>query len=64
MIDLYFDHTPNGQKVHIMLEETGMQLSIGGFSRISGSPFEISHQKSHEMPKTAKLFSCCRRSFA
>ena len=28
MIDLYFDHTPNGQKVHIMLEETGLPYEL------------------------------------
>ena len=28
MIDLYFDHTPNGQKVHIMLEECGLPYNI------------------------------------
>ena len=28
MIDLYFDHTPNGQKVHIMLEECGLPYNL------------------------------------
>ncbi len=28
MIDLFFDHTPNGQKVHIMLEETGLAYKL------------------------------------
>jgi len=28
MIDLYFDHTPNGQKVHIMLEEAGLDYNL------------------------------------
>ena len=28
MIDLYFDHTPNGQKVHIMLEECGLPFRL------------------------------------
>jgi GST-like protein len=28
MIDLYFDHTPNGQKVHIMLEECGLPYRL------------------------------------
>ncbi|MCE2520619.1 MAG: glutathione S-transferase N-terminal domain-containing protein [Alphaproteobacteria bacterium] len=28
MIDLYFDHTPNGQKVHIMLEECELAYNL------------------------------------
>ncbi len=28
MIDFFFDHTPNGQKVHIMLEETGLPYRL------------------------------------
>ena len=28
MIDIYFDHTPNGQKVHIMLEECGLPYKL------------------------------------
>jgi len=28
MIDFFFDHTPNGQKVHIMLEETGLPYQL------------------------------------
>ncbi len=28
MIDLYSDATPNGQKIHIMLEETGLEYRV------------------------------------
>ena len=28
MIDLYFDHTPNGQKAHIMIEECGLAYNL------------------------------------
>ena len=28
MIDLFFAHTPNGQKIHIMLEETGLAYKL------------------------------------
>ncbi|MBT5433431.1 MAG: glutathione S-transferase family protein, partial [Rhodospirillaceae bacterium] len=28
MIDLFFDHTPNGQKVHIMLEECALPYNL------------------------------------
>ncbi len=28
MIDLYTWHTPNGHKIHIMLEETGLEYKV------------------------------------
>ena len=28
MIDLYSETTPNGQKIHIMLEETGLEYRV------------------------------------
>jgi len=28
MIDLFFDHTPNGQKIHMMLEECGLPYRL------------------------------------
>ena len=30
MIDLYTASTPNGQKIHIMLEEAGLERQAGG----------------------------------
>ncbi|MEK6593524.1 MAG: glutathione binding-like protein [Pseudomonadota bacterium] len=40
MIDLYSWATPNGHKVHIMLEETGLKYRVHGINIRSGDQFE------------------------
>ena len=40
MIDLYFDDTPNGQKVHIMLEETGLAYKLVKIDIGKGDQFD------------------------
>ena len=40
MIDLYSWATPNGHKVHIMLEETGLKYRVHGVNIRSGGQFE------------------------
>ena len=39
MIDLYFAHTPNGQKVHIMLEEVGLPHKVVWININKGEQF-------------------------
>ena len=40
MIDLYSAATPNGQKIHIMLEETGLEYRVQWVSIDKGDQFE------------------------
>lgn len=40
MIDLYTWATPNGHKVHIMLEETGLDYTVHGINIRAGDQFE------------------------
>lgn len=40
MIDLYSAATPNGQKIHIMLEETGLEYSVHWVDIDRGEQFE------------------------
>lgn len=40
MIDLYSAATPNGQKIHIMLEETGLEYRVKWVSIDKGDQFE------------------------
>ncbi|SCA56969.1 putative S-transferase [Candidatus Terasakiella magnetica] len=40
MIDLYSWPTPNGHKVHIMLEETGLDYTVHGVNIANGEQFE------------------------
>lgn len=40
MIDLYSWATPNGHKIHIMLEETGLQYRVHGVNIRSGEQFK------------------------
>ena len=73
MIDLYFDHTPNGQKVHIMLEECGLPynliiIDIGkgeqfdpDFLKISPNnkvPAIIDHEGPNPSPSSNRARSC------
>ena len=40
MIDVYTWPTPNGHKVHIMLEETGLDYTVHGIDILAGDQFE------------------------
>ena len=40
MIELYSSATPNGQKIHIMVEETGLAYRIHWISIAKGEQFE------------------------
>jgi GST-like protein len=40
MIDCYTWATPNGHKVHIMLEETGLEYAVHGINIRAGDQFE------------------------
>ena len=40
MIDLYFDDVPNGQKIHIMLEETGLPYNLIMIDISTGAQFD------------------------
>ncbi|MCX7136773.1 MAG: glutathione S-transferase N-terminal domain-containing protein, partial [Proteobacteria bacterium] len=42
MIDLYSWPTPNGHKVHIMLEECGLQYRVHGINIRAGDQFKPS----------------------
>ena len=41
MIDLYTASTPNGQKIHIMLEETGLKYREHFISLSKGEQFDL-----------------------
>ncbi|MDX1575264.1 MAG: glutathione S-transferase N-terminal domain-containing protein, partial [Kiloniellales bacterium] len=40
MIDLYSAATPNGQKIHIMLEETGLEYRVIWIDIDAGDQFD------------------------
>lgn len=44
MIDLYTWFCPNGHKVHIMLEETGLDYTVKPVSIVSGDQFEDAYR--------------------
>ena len=40
MIDLYTWPTPNGHKIHVMLEETGLEYTVHPIDISAGDQFE------------------------
>ena len=58
MIDLYSETTPNGQKIHIMLEETGLDYETIWVDIDRGEQFEPAFLKISPNNKIPAIVDC------